>query len=78
MAFPWVASNAVAAMALESFHNETQQGVIDTGGGGDQPLHECDLTAEKAWFLFDDEIVCVGADISASGSAEVITVVGNP
>lgn len=68
---------AAAAMELEAFHNDTQKGVIDTGSGGDQPLHDCDLTAKKAWFLFDDEIVCMGADISASGSAEVVTIVEN-
>ncbi len=32
-----------------------------------------DLTARKAWFFFDDEVVCLGAGIHCSGSHPVIT-----
>ncbi|MFA5562380.1 MAG: polysaccharide lyase family 8 super-sandwich domain-containing protein [Eubacteriales bacterium] len=34
-----------------------------------------DLVAHKAWFLFDREVVCVGTNITATNSAEIITVV---
>lgn len=68
---------SVTAMELESFHNDTQKGIVDDGSGGDQPLHECDLTAKKAWFMFDEEIVCLGADINASKDYEVFTTVEN-
>ena len=35
------------------------------------------LTGRKSWFLFDDEIVCLGAGISAGGTNEVHTTVEN-
>lgn len=35
------------------------------------------LDAKKAWFLFDDEVVALGADISASDSKAVETIVEN-
>jgi len=70
----------VAAMDLESYHNDEDFG-IDAGilYGGKAPKHKCDLTAKKAWFMFDHEIVCLGVDINASdnNNAEVITVVDN-
>ena len=31
-----------------------------------------ELQAKKAYFMFDDEIICLGADISSSGEAETI------
>jgi len=70
-------SYAVAAMELESFHNDTQPGEAAKDGSVDPPLHDCDLTAKKAWFLFDDEIVCLGADIYATADYEVFTTVEN-
>lgn len=70
-------SYAVVAMDLESFHNDTQKGIVDTGGGGDQPLHDCDLTADKSWYLFENEIVCLGAGINATANYEVSTIVEN-
>jgi hyaluronate lyase len=41
------------------------------------------LYAKKSWFMFDDEIVCLGANINCSGPSEVDTVaedrrLGNP
>lgn len=35
-----------------------------------------DISARKSWFIFDDEIVCLGSDIN-SGSGEVETIVEN-
>ena len=37
-----------------------------------------DLTARKSWFMFDNEIVCIGSNISAQEDAnEVVTIVEN-
>ncbi|MFA5562379.1 MAG: polysaccharide lyase family 8 super-sandwich domain-containing protein [Eubacteriales bacterium] len=36
-----------------------------------------DLLAQKAWFMFDREVVCTGSNITATNSAEIITVVDN-
>ncbi|MBR1928798.1 MAG: hypothetical protein IJ834_03550 [Paludibacteraceae bacterium] len=36
-----------------------------------------DLKAKKSWFLFDKEVVCLGADISLPDNREVITTVEN-
>lgn len=66
-----------AAMALEAFHNDTDSGIVDTGYGGAQPLHNSTLTAKKAYFFFDDEIVCLGTDINANDGFEVQTVLEN-
>lgn len=57
----------VAAMALESYNN-TKEG---------KELRECDLTAKKAWFFFDDEIVALGSDIKSTDNAEVRTIIEN-
>lgn len=35
------------------------------------------LSAKKSWFMFDDEIVCLGADITANDNAPVETTVEN-
>ena len=68
---------AVAAMALESFHNETDSGMTDVGYGGSQSVHHSSLTAKKAWFFLDDEIVCLGSDIRAQDGYEVQTTLDN-
>lgn len=36
-----------------------------------------DLRAKKSWFMFGDEVVCLGADIHQSDTSEVITCVEN-
>lgn len=46
---------------------------IDDGYGGSLPPHENDLVAKKAWFLFDDEIVCLGAGINSTMNSTVRT-----
>lgn len=45
--------------------------------GGKPPKHDCSLKARKAWFCFDDEIVCLGSAVSAEDGFEVLTVVEN-
>ena len=64
----------VAAMELESYHNAT-----DFGSTGPAPAHQSDLTAKKAYFMLDDEIVCLGTGVNAKNNknAEVLTIVEN-
>jgi len=68
---------STGAMSFEAFHNSVPSEVKDSSGGVSHPIHDCDLTAKKAWFMFDEEIVALGADINATGETEVITVVEN-
>jgi len=71
----------VSAMYLESYHADEPIGKQDISAfnGGPNPAHKNDLTAKKAYFMFDDEVVCLGADVYASDNndAEVLTVVDN-
>ena len=60
---------STAAMDLEAFHNDKADSA--------QPLFDCDLTAAKAWFMFDDEIVALGAGINATKGEDIITTVEN-
>ena len=66
-----------AAMDLESYHFDADYGTDKGEYGGPAPARDCNLEAKKAWFMFDDEVVCLGSDITASNDAEVITVVDN-
>lgn len=66
-----------AAMWLESYHRETLDDITDVGYGGVAPLHNSNLEAKKAYFMFDDEVVCLGSGINASNDVEVLTVVDN-
>lgn len=69
-----------AAMDLEAYHFDEDFGVkYPEINGGLAPKHKCDLTAKKAWFMFDNEVVCLGTDINAraNNNAEVITVIEN-
>ncbi len=71
----------VSAMYLESYHADEPIGKQDISAfnGGPNPAHKNDLTAKKAYFMFDDEVVCLGADVFASDNndAEVLTIVDN-
>ncbi|MBR2404195.1 MAG: hypothetical protein IKA95_00865 [Clostridia bacterium] len=62
-------NTGVAAMDLESYHNDKE--------GTSAPVHSSTLTAKKSWFMFDDEVVSLGADIRAKDGFEVLTVVDN-
>ncbi|MBP3361145.1 MAG: hypothetical protein J6N52_09855 [Clostridia bacterium] len=71
---------SVGAMALESYHSEKEIGKeYPPSIGNKNPIHKCDLTARKSWFMFDNEVVCIGTDINASdnNNAEVMTVIDN-
>ncbi len=64
----------VAAMDFEAQHFEGPDSIPDDCGyGGSQPIHHNDLVAKKAWFCFDDEIVCLGAGIRSTMSSPVHT-----
>ena len=66
-----------AAMRLESYHAsgipEEKVGVGDYGGFG--PNRECTLLAKKSYFFKEKTAICLGADISSSDNAPVVTVV---
>ena len=74
---------SAVAMELESYHsdgnyskdNKFPNAPLDYGGP--PPAHECTLTAKKAWFCFDDEIVCLGAGITSDDSYDAHTIVEN-
>ncbi len=75
-----------AAMWLESYHYDTDFGRENGSYGGKAPALDCDLEAKKSYFMFDDEVVCIGADIHADTDghknpdgdpSEVETVVDN-
>ena len=69
---------STAAMQLESYHkNKSNPVTSNVAPGGDAPNHNSTLMAKKAWFMFDDEVVALGADIDANDSYEVQTVVEN-
>lgn len=71
-----------AAMSLESFHEERikEEQIAQSNNvfGKDVPSpHNSSLTAKKAWFLFDDEVVALGTDIDSRSGANVETTVEN-
>lgn len=68
-----------AAMWLESYHNDKDFGKTSGSYGGMAPAHKNDLTAKKSYFMFDDEVVCLGAAVNAkdNNNAEVLTIVDN-
>ncbi len=66
----------VAAMDYESMNCDgPDDHPDDYGHGGSQPVHHNDLVAKKAWFCFDDEIVCLGAGITSTMNSDVHTTV---
>lgn len=66
-----------ASMWLESYHNDTDFGRDAGEYGGPAPAHDCNLQAKKSYFMFDDEVVCLGTDVNASNGYNVLTVVDN-
>ena len=67
----------VGAFDYEPYHHEGHEadGTVDDGYGGGFVYHENDLTAKKSYFFFDEECVCLGADISSTMNANVLTTV---
>ncbi|MDP5274787.1 polysaccharide lyase family 8 super-sandwich domain-containing protein [Chengkuizengella axinellae] len=49
----------------------------DEYGATGMSYHALDVKAKKSWFMFDDEIVAVGAGITSGGSTSVETIVEN-
>lgn len=70
-------SYSVAAMVLESYHSENGIGSPNNPSAPQNPPHKSTLVANKAYFLFDDEVVCIGAGVNANDDANVMTVVEN-
>jgi hypothetical protein len=68
---------AVGAFDYESYHYEGHENddKTDDGYGGGFIYHENDLVAKKSYFFFDKECVCLGADISSTMNANVLTTV---
>ena len=66
-----------AAMALESYHADEPIGKDNGSYGTTNPVHHCSLTAQKAWFMFDDEVVALGSNINAHDGVPVYTIVDN-
>ena len=65
-----------AAMDYISFNNEgPDEHPDDYGYGGSNPVHHNDLRVKKAWFCFDDEIICLGAGITSTMNSSVHTTV---
>lgn len=65
----------IAGMDYECYHRDENQVIEDRGYGGGLPKFISDLTAKKAYFMFDDECVCLGAGITSSKDEGVNTVV---
>ncbi|MBQ8407480.1 MAG: hypothetical protein IJY39_01305 [Clostridia bacterium] len=66
-----------ATMDYESFHNEYDAGIPDTGSGRSLPVYHCTLTAKKSYFFFDRAILCMGSDVCAKDGYPVHTVIEN-
>ncbi len=65
---------SVSAQHLNAFHLDSER--VGNAGNIISP-HNSTLTARKAWFCFDDEVVCLGSDIDANDGFEVRTIVEN-
>ena len=66
----------LAAMDFVSYNFEGEDNEPDdSGSGGGLPPHKNDLRAKKAWFCFDDEIICLGAGINSTMDSPVHTTV---
>jgi hyaluronate lyase len=68
---------ATVAMDFEAFNNLVESDFVTKGYGLGLPIHESTLVAKKAWFLFDDEIVALGAGINANEGYFVNTYLNN-
>ena len=65
---------SLATQHLNAFY--LKDDIVQTDGAVIS-AHHSSLTARKAWFMFDDEVVCLGSDINANDGFEVQTVVEN-
>lgn len=62
-----------AGMEFIAMHYEGPDDKVDTGYGGGLAPHNNDLKAKKAYFCFDNEVVCLGAGISSTMNSPVNT-----
>lgn len=66
----------VAGMDYASYGRDIgEDDYIDTGYGGGNPRFPNDLVARKAYFMFDDECVCLGAGINSTMNSDIVTTV---
>ena len=63
----------MAAMEYVSEHFEGPVEENTSGYGGSRGLFDNDLFANKAWFTFDNELVCLGSAISSTMHSEIKT-----
>ena len=63
-----------AAQRLNAFHLDHD---ITQSDGAVIKAHNSTLVAQKSWFCFDDEVVCLGAGINANDGFDVRTIVEN-
>ncbi len=65
----------MAAFEYESYHYEGHEadGTQDIDYGGRMTYWENDLVANKSYYLFDKECVCLGSGINSTMNANVIT-----
>ena len=64
-----------AGMDYEAYNQPEDEIKEDKGYGGGKPKFPNDLVAKKAYFMFDDECVCLGAGITSTMDSDVNTVV---
>lgn len=69
--------HGVSAMKLDTYSKYEMDGYEGSDHGVESPLHDCTLEAQKAWFLFDDEIVALGSAVNANDGFPVLTVLDN-
>ncbi len=66
----------VAGMDYAGYSRDVgEDDYVDTGYGGGKPKFPNDLVARKAYFMFDDECVCLGTGINSTMDADVVTTV---
>ena len=64
-----------AAMEYISEHFEGPEEDNTSGYGGTPAVFANDLSANKAWFAFDNELVCLGSAISSTMHSEIKTTI---
>ena len=67
----------MAAMDFESYNSDVPIGKDSGDYGSARPAHDSSLTANKAYFMFDDEIVAIGNEINAEDDVNVETTIDN-
>jgi len=68
---------AVATMDFVGFNNEKVPTGSGSEYGGELEQFTSTLEAKKAWFMFDDEVVALGAGITSDDDAQVNTYLAN-